>query len=123
MFIDLKDKLRGELADFVFLNNKMIVFTKTTLYLIDLKTKKTDVIDANIYEKDHYFGAPSKFDDRICFLIKNRMYYLDRNLKVVATNNYSSNDCTNFASKFSSIKGPKSYTFMKFTKIKTCYIN
>lgn len=107
LFIDLKDKLRGELADFVFLNNKMLVFTRTTLYLIDLKTKKTDVIKAGFYEKDHYFGGPSKFDNRIYFLIKNRIYYLDEKLKVIAANGYSNNDCTNFISKFFKYKKTK----------------
>lgn len=67
LFLDLKEELKGELAEFLFLKNKLIIFSKKQIYIVDLKTKNKESIKADSILKFSMFGSP--------FLTNGTMYF------------------------------------------------
>ena len=75
VFMDLSDLLKGELADYVIHNDKLVVFALRKMFEVSIPTKSIKPI----IELNHTLGSPFKLDNRIYFNNSNKIEYLDVN--------------------------------------------
>nr|WP_294936312.1 histidine kinase [uncultured Flavobacterium sp.] len=76
LFLDLKNELKGELAEFVFLKDKLLVFSTGLILAVDLKTKKRTNLLKQSGKESHIVRAPFKFRDKIYFTIDDEIFSL-----------------------------------------------
>ncbi len=77
LFLDLKNELKGELAEFVFLKNKLIIFSTTMILSVDLKTKKRDYLLKKEGLVSNTIRAPFEFNEKIYFTINDKIFSFD----------------------------------------------
>lgn len=76
LFLDLKNELKGELAEFVFSGDKLIVFSTALVLAVDLKTKKRDNLLEQTVSGSRIVRSPFPFQGRIYFTINDRLFSL-----------------------------------------------
>ncbi|WP_300569179.1 two-component regulator propeller domain-containing protein, partial [Flavobacterium sp.] len=76
LFLDLKNELKGELAEFILLKDKLYVFTTTLILSVDLKTKKRENLLQKSTSGSNIVRAPFLFKGSIYFAINDRIFSL-----------------------------------------------
>jgi hypothetical protein len=74
LFLDLKNELKGELAEFTFLDGKIIISTVNTITSVDLKTKERKDLLSEISPNLKKVKSPFKFKKKIFFAINDKIY-------------------------------------------------
>lgn len=78
-FIDLSFLIKtGELVDFIVKNNKLLIFTFTKFYSVDVLSKEVKLINEN----PNGFGKPFLFQDLIYHCNANKVQTIDGDLKI-----------------------------------------
>ena len=72
-FIDLKDTLKGELADFIVTKSSLLVFSKDHIFAVDLKTKAT----TSLVSKTELVGVPYYFNNELLVTIGDKLIRID----------------------------------------------
>lgn len=85
LFLDLKNELKGELADFLFNEDKMFIFGIGTILEIDLKTKERKNIWDIINLPLKHIRSPFLKENKIYFTINSQIYYLSKGTIVQVT--------------------------------------
>lgn len=87
LFLDLKNELKGELAEFVFSKDKLIVFSTTLVLAVDLKTKKRENLLKQTVSGSHIVRSPFQFKGSIYFTIDDKIFSLTDHKIHLAVNN------------------------------------
>ncbi len=77
LFLDLKNELKGELAEFILLRDKLYVFSTALILSVDLKTKKRECLLKKAVTGSNIVRAPFKFNNRIYFTINDEIFSLE----------------------------------------------
>ncbi|NHN26653.1 histidine kinase [Flavobacterium jejuense] len=86
LFLDLKNELKGELAEFVFLDNKLFVFSTTVIFSVDLKTKERKKIVLPVMSKFPIIRALHKSNDKIYFTGDNLVFTISKSNEIKVLN-------------------------------------
>uniref|UniRef100_UPI004048CA0C sensor histidine kinase n=1 Tax=Flavobacterium sp. TaxID=239 RepID=UPI004048CA0C len=78
LFLDLKNELKGELAEFLFLGNRLFIFSSATLFSVNLKTKKRERIVVPSDSKYPIIRAPYQLNDRIFFTVDDSVFTISK---------------------------------------------
>lgn len=78
LFLDLKNELKGELAEFIFFENKLYVFTVSSIFSIDFITKKREQIVLPARANYPVIRAPFKHKEQIYFTVNNEIVSLNK---------------------------------------------
>ncbi|MDR7211623.1 histidine kinase [Flavobacterium piscis] len=78
LFLDLKNELKGELAEFLFLDNKLFIFSTSLLFSVDLKTKERKKILLPSKSKSPIIRAPYKLGDKIHFTYDDIVFSISK---------------------------------------------
>ncbi len=86
LYLDLKNELRGELAEFCFLKNKLYIFSTSFIYEVnlDLKVKQKIKLPKTIVKP--IIRAAYKQQNLIYFTINDRVYTINENNQIVDKN-------------------------------------
>lgn len=76
LFLDLKEELKGELVDFLFNKDQLLIFGTSTLLQVDLKTKKRTNLWKKIEMPVKSVRSPYEMDGKVYFTINNDVYCL-----------------------------------------------
>ena len=76
LFLDLKNELKGELAEFLFLENKLFIFSTSVLFSVDLKTKERKKI--LLPSKSPIIRAPYKLGNKIRFTCDDTVFTISK---------------------------------------------
>ncbi|WP_445456725.1 histidine kinase [Flavobacterium sp. HNIBRBA15423] len=76
LFLDLKNELKGELAEFLFLENKLFIFSTSVLFSVDLKTKERKKI--LLPSKSPIIRAPYKLGNKIRFTCDDIVFTISK---------------------------------------------
>ena len=94
LFLDLKNELKGELAQFFFLEDKLFIFSTNTVFSVDLKTKERKKIDLFSPYEFPAIRTPFKLNNKIYFTVNDLVYTISKTNKVevldFTTKNYGS---------------------------------
>lgn len=80
LFIDISDRLNGELTDFFVTKKELIVFSGRNIFKVDLKTK---IIHKVYNEEFSLLGIPMSYSNNHYYTKKNYLIKTDGNFKVV----------------------------------------
>lgn len=73
LFIDLSDRLKGELPNFIFNNNKLFVFCLRKVYEVNISTKEVK----ELIQSKHTIGTPFSIGQRVYFNNANTLDYIN----------------------------------------------
>ena len=76
LFLDLKNELKGALAEFTFIDGKIIISTSNSITSVDLKTKERKNLLDEISTDLKIVRSPFKFKGKIFFTINDKIYSL-----------------------------------------------
>lgn len=82
LFLDLKNELKGELAEFAFLGNKLYIFSTTVVFSVDMVTKERKKVILPSQNKVSVIRAPYKQNDIIYFAGDNVVYTITKSEKI-----------------------------------------
>lgn len=86
LFLDLKNELRGELAEFYFLKSKLYIFSTSFIYEVNLDSKiKQKIKLPNTIDKP-IIRATYKQQNQIYFTINNKVYSIEESNQIVDKN-------------------------------------
>lgn len=74
-FVDLKEILKGELAEFVITEDKLLVFSNNKILAIDLKTRRTKKIS----KSNLTVGLPYYFNNKLFVTIGEKLFHITKN--------------------------------------------
>ena len=100
LFLDLKNELKGELAEFLFLEDKLFIFSSAKLFSVNLKTKERKKIAINTASKYPIIRAPFKLNNKIYFSVDNSVFTISKSNKVEVLNCKTKNFGSNIFPKF-----------------------
>lgn len=86
LYLDLKNELRGELAEFFFLKNKLYIFSTSFIYEVNLDSKIKQKITLPTTTSRPIIRASFKQQNQIYFTINNRVYTINENNQIVDKN-------------------------------------
>ncbi|MES2864914.1 MAG: histidine kinase [Bacteroidota bacterium] len=86
LYLDLKNELRGELAEFYFLKNKLYIFSTSFIYEVDLDSKIKQKITLPKTTDRPIIRASYKQQNQIYFTINDKIYTIDENSQVADKN-------------------------------------
>ncbi|MFM9987964.1 histidine kinase [Flavobacterium sp.] len=105
LFLDLKNELKGELAEFIILENKLFIFSTTVIYSIDLKTKERKKIILPSKSEHPIIRASYKLDNKIYFTCNDEIFTISKSDEVKFLHHKTKNFGSNIFPKFFSFKG------------------
>ena len=86
LYLDLKNELRGELAEFYFLKNKLYIFSTSFIYTVNLDSKIKQKITLPKTKEKPIIRASYKQQNLIYFTINNKVYTLNESNQIVDKN-------------------------------------
>ncbi|VXB20759.1 conserved hypothetical protein [Flavobacterium sp. 9AF] len=86
LFLDLKNELKGELAEFFIIENKLFIFSTSVIFSVDLVTKKREKIDLTMLPKYPIIRAPFQSNNNIFFTANNSVCSVSKSNKVEVLN-------------------------------------
>ncbi|TGD58409.1 sensor histidine kinase [Flavobacterium humi] len=87
LFLDLKNELKGELAEFVFSKDKLIIFSTSLVLAVDLKTKKRENLLKQAVTGSHIVRSPFQFKGATYFTIDDEIFSIEGSTIRLAVNN------------------------------------
>lgn len=101
LFLDLKEELKGELVDFIFNNDKLLLFGAATLLEIDLKTKQRNNLWKKIKLPIKTIRAPYQMNGKIYFALNNDVYCITGSkIEKITSQPFISDNTTNVLKLF-----------------------
>lgn len=98
--LDLKNELKGQLAEFVFIGDYIIIVASNSILSINLKTNKRIDLYAQLQNESLTVRSPYIYNNKVLFPINDKIYTLSNQKLIQETNSsiidYSDQDLLSF---------------------------
>ena len=98
--LDLKNELKGQLAEFLFIDDYIIIVASNSILSINLKTNKRIDLYAQLQNESLTVRSPYIYNNKVLFPINDKIYTLSNQKLIQETNSsiidYSDQDLLSF---------------------------